>query len=78
MLTPFLLTRKRKEYSKSTLKGLLVQFHNKSTRPMREICPKLTIMTAEQRQFYRSVVYIVSFEQTSQLILIFLLLTLNR
>ena len=57
---------------------LLVKLNNKNTRAMREMGPKLTIKTPEQRQFYRSVVYLVSIEHISQLILIFLLLILIR
>ena len=43
-----------------------------------EICSKLTMKTPERRQRRRSSVFIVNFEQISQLFLVFLLLTLNK
>ena len=39
---------------------------------------KLTIETLERRQWGRSSVFIVNFEQISQLVLVFLMLTLSR
>ena len=38
---------------------------------------KLTVKTPERQQWRRSGVFIVNFEHTSQLILVFLLLLLN-
>ena len=47
------------------------------TPEQREICSKLTIKTTE-RYGRRSVVFIVNFEQISQVAMIFLLLTVNE
>ena len=43
-----------------------------------KICSKSTIKTSERRQWRRSSVFIVNFELTSHLILVFLLLILNK
>ena len=43
-----------------------------------EICSKLTIKTPERRHCRRSGVFIVNFEHTSHLFLVFLLLTLIK
>ena len=43
-----------------------------------KLCSELTIKTPEQRQWGRSGVFIVNFEYISQLVLVFLLLTLRR
>ena len=43
-----------------------------------EICSKLIIKTPERRQWRRSDVFIVNFENISHLLLVFLLLTLSR
>ena len=51
---------------------------NKKNRTKCEICSKLTIKTPDQRNWRRSGVFIVNFEHISQLILVFLLLTLSR
>ena len=48
----------------------------KETLEESEICSKL-IKTPERRQWRRSGVFIVNFEQISHLVLVFLLLTLN-
>ena len=45
---------------------------------MFEICSKLTIKTLERRQWRRSGVFIVNFEQISHIALLFLLLTFNK
>ena len=45
---------------------------------MCEICLKLTITTPEQRQWCLSGVFIVNFEQISNIVLVFLLLTFNK
>ena len=50
----------------------LLKVNNRSTRARCEICSKLTIKTPERR-----LVFIVNFEYTSHLALVFLLLTLN-
>ena len=43
-----------------------------------KICSKLTIKTPERRQWRRSGVFTVNFEQISFLVLVFLFLTLSR
>ena len=48
------------------------------TKTRYEICSKLKIQIQEQRQCCQSGVFTVNFEHTSQLVLVFLLLTLNR
>ena len=53
----------------------LLQVNNRNTKTRCEICSKLTIKTAKQRQWRRSGVFIVKFEHASHLV--FLLLTLN-
>ena len=44
---------------------------------MSEICSKLTMKKPERRQWRRSGIFIVNFEHISQVVLVFLLLTLN-
>ena len=72
----------------------LFKVNNRNTRTRCEICSKLTIKTPERRQWGLSGVFIVSFEHISEvnnkdtrttsferisdLVLVFLLLTLNR
>ena len=56
----------------------LLKVNNKNTRTKCEICSKLTIKTPERRQERGSGVFIFNFEHISQLVLVFLLLTLNR
>ena len=50
---------------------------NRNTGTRCEICPKLTIKTPEGRNWRRSGVFIVNFEHFSNLVLVFLFLTLN-
>ena len=45
---------------------------------MCETRSELTIKTPERRQWHRSGVFIVNFEQISQIFLVFLLLTLSK
>ena len=45
---------------------------------MCEICPKVTIKTLEGRQWHRSGVFIVNFEQISLIALVFPVLTLSN
>ena len=45
---------------------------------MSENCSKLTITTLEQSHWRRSGVFIINFEQTSHIILVFQLLTLSK
>ena len=52
-----------------------VNYRNFRTR---EICSNLTVKTLERRQWRRSGVFIVNFEHVSQLVLVFLLVTLSR
>ena len=52
--------------------------NNRNTRAKCEVCSKLTIMASEWRQWRRRGVFVVTFEHISQLVLVFLLLTLNR
>ena len=54
----------------------LLKVNNRNTRTRCEICSKSTIKTPE-RQWRRSGVFTVNFEHISQLVLVFLLLTLN-
>ena len=54
----------------------LLKDNNRNTRTSCEICSKLTIK-APRRQWRRCGVFIVNFEHISQLVLVFLLLTLN-
>ena len=53
-------------------------YKNKNTRKRSKISSKLTINTAERRNWRRSGVFIVNFEYISHLFLVFLLLTLNK
>ena len=55
----------------------LLKVNNRNTRTRGEICSNLTIKTPERHQWCRSDVFIVNFEHTSHLVLVFLLLTLN-
>ena len=56
----------------------MFKVNNKNTRTRCEICSKLTIKMPERRQWRRFGVFIVNFEHISQLVLVFLLLTLSR
>ena len=56
----------------------LLKVNNRNTRARCEICSKLTINTPERRHWRRSGVFIVNFEHISNLVLVFLLLTLNK
>ena len=56
----------------------LFKVNNKNMTTRSEICSKLTIKIPEQRQWHRSGVFIVNFEHISDLVLVFLLLTLDR
>ena len=55
----------------------LLKVNNRNTRTRCEICPKLTIKTPERREWRRSGVFIIIFGHISDLVLVFLLLTLN-
>ena len=56
----------------------LFKVSNKRIKKRCEICWKLTIKTAEWRQWRHSGVFIVEFQHISHLFLLFLLLTLNK
>ena len=56
----------------------LLKVNNRNTRTRCEICSKLTIKTPERHHWCRSGVFIVSFENISHLVLVFLSLTLSR
>ena len=53
----------------------LFKVSNRNTRPMSEICSKLTVKTPKRRRFGA---FIVNFEQIAHIVLVFLLLTLNK
>ena len=55
----------------------LLKVNNGNTRKRCEICSKLTTTTPEQRHCRRSGVFIVNFEHSLHLALVFLLLILN-
>ena len=52
--------------------------YNRNTRATCEICSKLIIKAPEPRQWRRSGAFVVNFEHISDLVVVFLLLTLNR
>ena len=56
----------------------LFRVNDWNIRIMCEICSMLTIKAPEWRQWRRSGVYIVNFEQISNIVLVFPLLTLNK
>ena len=55
----------------------LLKVNNRNSRTRCEICSKLTIEIPERRQWRRTGIFIINFEHTSHLFLLFLLLTLN-
>ena len=55
----------------------MLKVNNRNTSTRCEICSKLTVKTLERRHWRRSGVFIVNFEHTLHLVLVFLLLTLN-
>ena len=56
----------------------MFKVNNRNTRTSCEICSKLKIKITEGCQWCRSGIFIVNFEHISQLILVFLLLTLSK
>ena len=61
----------------------LFKVNNRNAKKMHEMCSKLTIKATmidnnKERQWRRSVVFIIDFEQISHIALVFLLLTLNK
>ena len=56
----------------------LFKVNNRKTRTINEICLKLTIKTLERRNWRRSGVFIVNFEQISHIVLVLPLLTSNK
>ena len=55
----------------------MFKVNNRNTRTRCEICSKLTINIPEQRHWRRSGIFIANFEHISDLVLMFLLLTLS-
>ena len=68
-----------KEYYifKCRLNIYLLKVNNRNTGTRCEICSKLTIKTRERPQWRRPHVFIVNFDHISQLVLVFVILTLN-
>ena len=56
----------------------LLKVSNRNTTTRCEISSKLAIKTPERTQWRRSGVFIVNFEHISDLVIVFLLLTLSR
>ena len=56
----------------------LFKVNGRNTRPISEICSKLTIETPDQRYWCHSGVFIVNFEHILHFVLVFLLLALNN
>ena len=56
----------------------LFKDNTRNNRATCEICSKLTLKTPERRQWRRSGVFAVNFEQIPHIVLVFLLLTLNK
>ena len=56
----------------------LFKINNGNARTVCEICSELAIKTPEPRQWHRSGVFIVNFEQISHIVLVFPLLPLNK
>ena len=57
----------------------LLNVNNRNTKKRREVCPELTIKTAEWGQWRRSgVVFIVNFKDISHFFLVFFFLPLNK
>ena len=55
----------------------MFKFNSRTTRTRYEICSKLTIKILERCQWRRSGVFVVNFEHISNIVLVFLSLTLN-
>ena len=69
----------RSFYEKGIPVGIyLFKVYNRNTGTRCKICSKLTIKTAERRQWRLSDVFIVNCEHISHLVLVFLLLTLSK
>ena len=68
-----------KNIERNSLSGqYMLKVNKRNTRARSEICSKLTLKTTERRHWHRSAFFIVNFEHISQLIPVFLLLTLSR
>ena len=61
-------------YNHNSANTCLFKFNSRDTKERCEICSKLTIKTPQRRQWRRSGVVIVKFENVSHLSLVFLLL----
>ena len=69
---------KKIEKQSNFLAGLyMLKDNDRNTRTRCDICQKLTIKTPKRRQWHRFGVFIVNFEHISDLVLLFLLLTLS-
>ena len=66
------------EYLPYPVDFYLIKVSNESTRKMCELWWNITIKTLEQHHWRRSGVFIVHFEQTSHIFLVFSLLILNK
>ena len=55
----------------------MFQVNNRNTKTMCETCSKLTIKTAERRQWLHSGIFIVNFEHILDFVLVILLLTFS-
>ena len=73
---PMSSQKKKKKYP--TWKCYFFKFNKEKTRTMRKICSELPMKTPEQRNWRRSGIFIVNFEQISHIVLVLLLLTLNK
>ena len=56
----------------------LIKVNSGNSRTIREICSKLSIKAPKRHHGRRSGVFIVTFEQIPNIVLVFLLLTLNK
>ena len=65
-------------YTTNPAGNYMLKVNYRKTRTRCGICSKLTIKIPERRQWCRSGIFIVNFEHISQLVLVFLLLTLSR
>ena len=55
----------------------MFKINKRNAKTRFEVCSKLARKTPEQRHWHRSVAFIVNFEHTSHLVLLFILLTLS-
>ena len=67
-----------RDISQEPAGNYMFKVNNRNTRTRSEVCSKLTIKIPERRQWRRSGIFIVNFEHISNLVLVFLLLTLSN